>query len=114
MTSMYTVIAGIGGFAVGAVLLRKYLEKLPYFRYVMLAPVEGAALEEQQRREAVVQYDYLLGKQGRTTTPLVPSGKADFDGELIDVVSDGLAVDRGAIVTVVEVVGNRVVVRETG
>ena len=68
---------------------------------------------ELQRREAVVQYDHLMGKEGHTTPPLSPAGKADFDGELFDVVSDGVAVGRNAIVVVVEVAGNRVVVRES-
>ena len=54
-----------------------------------------------------------MGKEGRTTTPLSPAGKADFDGELFDVISDGVAVGRNATVVVVEVAGNRVVVRES-
>ena len=54
----------------------------------------------------------MLGQIGKAMTPLVPAGKADFDGELIDVVSDGVAVDKNAIVEVIEVAGNRVVVKE--
>lgn len=112
IVSMYTVIGGVGGFVVGAVLLRKYLGDIPYFQRMMLPAQEGSVLIERQRRESVVQYDHLVGTMGRATTPLVPAGKVDFHGELVDVVSDGLAVDRGAIVEVVEVAGNRVVVRE--
>jgi len=41
----------------------------------------------------------------------MPSGKADFNGELVDVIADGLPIDRGTPVVVVKTRGNRVVVR---
>ena len=107
--SLFTVVAAFAGVITSAVLLRKYLEKTPFLRHVMLRPPTG---KEQERREAVVNYGHLLDQLGRTTTPLSPSGKADFDGELVDVVSEGLAVDKETPVVVIEVAGNRVVVRE--
>lgn len=110
--SMFIVVGALAGVFTSGFLLRKYIDQSPYFRKVMLAPPEGAVAAERERREAVVHYDHLMGQQGRATTPLVPAGKADFDGELVDVVSDGLAVDKNATVVVVEVAGNRVVVRE--
>ena len=97
---------------VSVVFLRKYLDNSPLFQRFLLAPPEGAAAIELDRREAVVDYSHLMGQSGKTSTPLSPSGKAFFGDELIDVVSDGLAVDRGTMVRVVEVAGNRVVVRE--
>lgn len=111
--SLFTVVGAIAGVLTSLVVLRKYLEKAPMFRRLMLSPPEGAAAVALQQREAVVQYEHLVGKQGRSTTPLSPAGKAEFDGELYDVVSDGLAVDKNALVVVVEVAGNRVVVRES-
>ena len=80
----------------------------------MLSPAEGEAAEELKRREAVVHFDHLVGKQGRTTTPLSLAGKADIDGDLYNVVSDGLAVEKSATIEVVEVVGNRIIVRQVG
>ncbi len=109
--SLFTVAAVMAGVITSAVLLRRYLAKAPFFRRVMLAPPEGDALLEQQRRESIVDYNHLLGRHGHATTPLSPAGKADFDGDLIDVISDGEAVARGSQVTVVEVAGNRIVVR---
>ena len=41
----------------------------------------------------------------------MPTGKAEINGQLIDVISDGLPVDRGAAVIVVNTRGNRVQVR---
>lgn len=110
--SMFIVLAAFAGVGTSGYLLRNYLAKAPMFRRAMLAPPEGEAAIQQRTREAIVQYDHLMGQQGRATTPLVPAGKADFEGELVDVVSDGLAVEKNAVVEVIEVTGNRVVVRE--
>jgi len=54
---------------------------------------------------------YLLGKAGTTLTPLRPSGNADFDGVRLDVVSRGEFIDPGTPIEVIEVEGNRIVVR---
>ncbi len=53
----------------------------------------------------------LLGKTGRTVSPLRPSGVAEFDGRRIDVLTEGLMVDRGQWVKCVAVQANKVVVR---
>ena len=45
-------------------------------------------------------------------TVLRPAGKAEIDGRLVDVVSDGPFVNEGARVEVVHVAGNRIVVRQ--
>lgn len=110
--SMFTVVGALAGVATSAFVLRKYIEKSPFFNKFTLSPPEGELAAALERRESIVRYDHLMNAVGTTTTPLVPSGKADFDGELIAVVSDGLAVDRNVQVVVVEVAGNRVVVRE--
>jgi membrane-bound serine protease (ClpP class) len=52
----------------------------------------------------------VKGQEGIAITPLRPSGKADFDGRVVDVVSDGLMVQPGGRVRVVAVEGMRVVV----
>ena len=57
-----------------------------------------------------MQWEHLIGKQGRTTTPLMPAGKARFGDELIDVISQGEVIDRETSVRVLEVLGNRVIV----
>ncbi len=110
--SMFVVLAALAGVGTAGYMLRDVLAKAPFLRRTMLAPPEGAAAIELQTRESVVQWDHLVGKTGRATTPLVPAGKVDIEGQLIDVVSDGLVIEKKAIVEVVEVAGNRVVVRE--
>lgn len=52
----------------------------------------------------------LIGKSGRTLTPLRPAGLAEIDEERIDVVADNEFIDADVAIRVFEVEGNRVVV----
>lgn len=61
---------------------------------------------------AVEDMQYLLGKTGTAITPLRPSGNVDFDGVRLDVVSRGEYISPGTEVEVIEVEGNRIVVRQ--
>lgn len=54
--------------------------------------------------------DYM-GKTGIVTTTCRPVGNADFDGEKLEVVSRGDFIDKGEVIEVVEIEGNRVVVK---
>jgi membrane-bound serine protease (ClpP class) len=60
---------------------------------------------------AQMQYKDLVGQEGVALTALRPAGMARFGEKKVDVVSEGEVVDRDARVRVVEVKGNRVVVR---
>ena len=62
--------------------------------------------------EKLASYDHLFGLSGVTTTPLVPSGLAMIDGELIDVSSEGDMLETGTPIRVVDVRGYRVIVRK--
>jgi membrane-bound ClpP family serine protease len=105
-------LIGVGaGIVVLAMLMRRYLPHAPFFSHVMLEPPSDAELEDLAHREALVDFEHLLGHQGVATTQLTPSGKARFGGQLVDVIADGEVIGRGSEVVVVEVQGNRVVVR---
>lgn len=54
----------------------------------------------------------LKGEVGKAVTPLRPAGISEIAGRRIDTVAEGVMIERGAWVRVVEVQGNRVVVRE--
>lgn len=60
---------------------------------------------------AEAEGDSLLGRHGKTVTPLRPSGAAEFDGRRVDVVSEGMPVDVGTWVKCIEIKGARIVVR---
>ena len=53
----------------------------------------------------------LLGKTGLASTDLRPAGIADFDGQRLDVVTQGGYVARGETVLVTALEGNRIVVK---
>lgn len=53
----------------------------------------------------------LCGRHGVAATMLRPSGKATIDGKRVDVVTRGELLEADTPVLVIEVVGNRVVVR---
>jgi membrane-bound serine protease (ClpP class) len=54
----------------------------------------------------------LLGRRGLAVTTLRPSGKAEFGEEVMYVETEGEFVEAGTAVEVIEVSGNRVVVRK--
>jgi membrane-bound ClpP family serine protease len=106
------VIAGAGAATLLVVaLVRRYLPHAPMLNRVLLAPPTSEEMQSISQREALAQFDHLLGAVGSAFTPLVPGGKARFGDELVDVITDGDFIDRGQEVQVVEVRGNRVVVR---
>ena len=111
-------LLGLIGVGVGvvalAVLMRRYLPHAPFFSNVVLAPPSGAELEDLAHRESMVDFEHLLGETGTATTQLTPSGKARLGNRLVDVIADGEVIAKGADVVVIEVQGNRVVVRSGG
>ncbi|HEX6962750.1 MAG TPA: NfeD family protein [Lacipirellula sp.] len=64
---------------------------------------EEVRLDDPRRR--------FVGKVGVAQTAMLPSGAVLVDGELVDAVSQGIPIDPGEAVYVVEVKGNRVMVR---
>lgn len=59
-----------------------------------------------------VSREELLHQVGHTLTPLRPSGTAEFNGERLDVVSEGNFIPEGKQVKIVYVEGVRIVVRQ--
>ncbi|MDR2571119.1 MAG: hypothetical protein LBD23_12655 [Oscillospiraceae bacterium] len=54
---------------------------------------------------------YLMGKTGTVVTICRPVGNVDFDGVKLEVVTQGDFIEKGEEVEVVEIEGNRVVVK---
>lgn len=108
-----------------AMLMSRYLPRMPLLSHVILAPpgtVEGHDPDEPHLRPeyaddpsptaAIEQDASLVGKQGAAVSTLRPAGKAQIDGRYLDVVSDGPYIQQGQQIEVVSVSGNRVVVRQ--
>jgi membrane-bound serine protease (ClpP class) len=70
-------------------------------------PTEAEVLPEESRR-------VLVGHVGIARTKMLPSGAVEIDGQMIDAVTQGQAIEPGTYVVVTEVRANRVVVRPAG
>lgn len=93
---------------VAALVMLRFLPRLPFGRRLiletgLLAAAGYASAPESDRRR--------LGKPGTAVSPLRPAGIGHFDGERLDVVSDGEFIDPGAAIEIIRVDGNRIVVR---
>ncbi len=71
--------------------------------------------DEAQKEDGYVSnddYSSLVGKTGRSITPLRPAGIAEFGGQKADVVTEGAFIAAHERVTVSRVVGSRIIVRQ--
>lgn len=109
--SLAVVAAALACLVIASLVLRRYLPQTPLFRTLLLNPPPDEELVDREFREAVVDFSHLVGQKGVATTNLMPAGKAEFNGQLVDVIADGLPIDRGAAIVVTKARGNRVVVR---
>ncbi len=101
------------GAVILAFLLARYLPSIPYANRLILQPQD----ETEERLESPMdsirpELVGLLGAIGVAVTPLRPAGKAQFSDEFVDVVAEGSYVVPGTRVQVIEIEGNRVVVKE--
>ncbi len=108
------MMGGIGGFIAAAMLLSKYLPKIPFAnRLILLGPPEIARpLPNPPAMSAMLdnQPEIKVGQTGIAVTPLRPAGTARFKNQRMDVVSRSNLIDKNTPVRVVEVEGNRIVV----
>jgi membrane-bound serine protease (ClpP class) len=87
----------------------RFLPSLPFGRRLVLETELGAGEGFASAAAADLMW---LGKRGTAASTLRPAGIATFEGERVDVVSDGEFINAGDPITVVKVDGNRIVVRQ--
>jgi membrane-bound serine protease (ClpP class) len=123
--SVGTLSGAIVGFIILAVFLGRYLPRMPLLNEMVLVPPGGADREHWNEPQLRPEYSgartanprleqspELIGRVGKTTTILRPSGKALIDEKYLDVISDGPFIDQGTAVEVIAVAGNKIVVRQ--
>jgi membrane protein implicated in regulation of membrane protease activity len=87
----------------------RYWPRTAIGRRVLLAtPESEQVLPDNPRLRALKA---LVGQVGRAKGPMLPSGPVVIEGRTVDAVSEGMAIDAGQMVRVVEVHGMEVVVR---
>lgn len=116
--SLYLVFTDISNFA-GMMFILADLIVLPVavfagFKLMASSPVTlkttlSRAAGYSSQSEALAAY---LGKTGTAITDLRPAGTARIEEKRVDVVSRGEYINKGSMVRVTAVEGNRVVVRE--
>jgi membrane-bound serine protease (ClpP class) len=93
--------------------IARFLPQIPYVNRMVLQPPsddpETATLSDLPGAALAAS---LLGAIGTSATPLRPAGMAQFGEQYVDVVTEGGFIATGARVQVVEVEGNRIVVKE--
>ena len=98
----------LGSIAIFALIL-KFFPHAPLFKRLILTSVqsnqEGFVVQEPNAASL------LVGRRGVSLTSLRPAGKAEIDEQVVQVETEGEFVDKGQDVEVIEVSGNRIVVR---
>jgi membrane-bound ClpP family serine protease len=104
----------LAGAVIAAFILARYLPHIPYAnRLVLIPPAErGDMMVEEGQPVSAARAAALLGAIGVAATPLRPAGMVRFGEEYVDVVAEGSFVQPGARVQVIEIEGNRIVVKE--
>ena len=111
-TTLTTLGLGLVG-AVGTALVAAwYLPHIPYANRLMLAPPADDLDLFEEGVGTTGGTASLLGAVGVAATALRPAGKARFADDFLDVVAEGSYVQAGARVQVIEIEGNRIVVKE--
>jgi membrane-bound serine protease (ClpP class) len=122
-TSLNSILVlGTSGivFVVAAVVISQYFNVIPVMRWLVLEPPASASDEDagdQKKGTSPAdvsprRFPVQVGDWGTAESPLRPAGKVLFGQHYVDVVTDGSFVDPGRQVRIIEISGNRVVVRE--
>jgi membrane-bound serine protease (ClpP class) len=91
------------------VLAFRWWPKTPMGRRLLLGvPSSEEVLPDSPQRRTLRQ---MVGKFGVAKTVMLPSGAVLIEGQTIDALSEGMPIEAGQRVRVIEVRGNRVVVR---
>jgi membrane-bound serine protease (ClpP class) len=95
------------------VVLARYLPKTVFGRALILAP-EGPPGSLGLTGSGTIRIEHaepLLGRDGIALTDLRPAGRIDIDDEPYDAVTQGDYISAGELIRVLEVRGNRIVVK---
>jgi len=106
---------GFLGFVVLAWLLAKYLPKLEFLSGLRLVPTAAKQGTEMEISMTVPPESKTTGVKvgdiGEVVSTLRPTGKAEFGDAIVDVVAEAEFLDKGTKIEIIEIHGNRVVVR---
>ncbi len=106
---------GFAGFLVAAWLFSKYLPRLQFLSGLILVPVSAGGRGQMPVSMTTTPESpatgVTAGETGVVFSTLRPTGKAKFGDAIVDVVAEAEFLDKGTGVEIVEIHGNRVVVK---
>jgi membrane-bound serine protease (ClpP class) len=112
---LWALSLGFAGFVLLAWLLTKYLPKLQFLSGLILVPTaakQGSEFEVSMTAPPESKtVSVNLGEVGEVVSTLRPTGKAKFGDAIVDVVAEAEFLDKGTKVKIIEIRGNRVVVK---
>jgi membrane-bound ClpP family serine protease len=112
MTQTTYTLSLVGAIVV-AFLVARYLPQIPYAnRLVLVPPAERPEPAGEEHALTTEVSAALLGAIGEAATNLRPAGMARFGDDYLDVVAEGSFVNAGKRIQVIEIEGNRIVVKE--
>ncbi len=110
------LLIGFGLFVVAAWLLARHLPRLSAFTGLALVPALAKKGDEFEASMTVapeaVGQKLKVGDKGQVVAKLRPAGKARFGEAVVDVVCQAEFIDSGAEIEIIEIRGNRVIVRK--
>jgi len=106
---------GFGGFIVLAWLLSKYLPRVQFLSGLILVPTTARQGDTMQVNMTTPPESRAtgvnVGDLGEVVSTLRPTGKARFGEAIVDVVAEGEFIDKGDKVEIIEIHGNKVIVK---
>ncbi len=110
ITNIFSVMCSILGSGIAIFLLFKFMPGIPIFNRLVLTSSETAQAGFVIPPQPAGKSD-LTGNKGRTITTLHPTGKIEVNNNTLDVVTEGEYIEKGQIVEIIEISGNRIVVK---
>ena len=110
--NIFTVMCSLVGSGVAIFLMFKFMPSMPLFNRLVLTASEttqgGFVIPSQPAGGSD-----LTGEKGMALTALHPTGKIEVNNNTLDVVTDGEFIAKGQTVEIIEIRGNRIVVKAT-
>lgn len=107
--NIFMILCSLLGSVIGGFVLLKFMPGIPMFRRIILTTAEKPEFGFVSTTE--ITTNNLVGKKGVVVTTLRPAGRIEVENESYDVVTEGYFVEKGRVVEVIEVRGNRIVVK---
>ncbi|MGR3173005.1 MAG: NfeD family protein [Candidatus Scalindua sp.] len=108
--NIFTVMCSLIGSGVAIFLMFKFMPGIPLFNRLVLTTSETAQSGFVIPSQPAGGSD-LTGEKGMALTALHPTGKIEVNNNTLDVVTDGEFIAKGQTVEIIEIRGNRIVVK---